>query len=157
MATITTHASYLSLPLFNQKALIALARTKLKGVKFDTFVARGVSGCIAAPVLARAMRKQFLIVRKDGDGSHSTCRVEGRLGSRWVMVDDLVCTGDTAKAIGNRVAELCRKHAHTTEFMGCLLYDGSGCFRPAEDMQWVVPRPENRPDNWAGFYQAATS
>lgn len=72
----------------------AMTRIKGSGVEFDTMVGRGFSGALVVPLLARAMSKHFAIVRK-GEKCHSVNLLEGRLGSRWIFVDDLICSGDT--------------------------------------------------------------
>lgn len=75
--------------------LITEAMDALRGVEFDTFVGTGLSGSLVAPLLARAMGRHFMIVRKEGDGSHSGFKVEGTIGSRWIFVDDFICSATT--------------------------------------------------------------
>lgn len=84
---------------FDRPALISSATEYLRDVDFDTIVATGVSGLIAAPVLAHVMDKHLLVVRKKGDGSHSSHRLEGRYGSRALLVDDFMDTGATVDRV----------------------------------------------------------
>lgn len=75
---------------------------KVKEIKWlfevDTFVGRGLSGALVVPHVARACGKQWAIVRKNDDGSHSSSTIEGDIGNKWLFVDDLVCTGSTFKS-----------------------------------------------------------
>lgn len=78
--------------------IVTAAMRNLAGIQFDTFVCRGLSGILVAPLLARAMSKHFLIVRKLTEPSHSSCEVEGTFGHNWVFVDDFVSCGNTRRA-----------------------------------------------------------
>lgn len=135
------------------------ARERLKGVKFDTFVATGLSGAVMAPVLARAMRKKFLVLRKPDDlSTHSSTRAVGRLGKRWVFLDDFVSSGATRQRVMDQIEELLDQQMASsghfdpdkgvwvdgterfvTEYVGDYLYARSlsngGGFEPAEG--WV--------------------
>lgn len=109
--------SYLYVALGDPAELVYDAMKKLKDVEFDTMIGRGLSGALVVPLLARAMSKHFAIVRKDNDGSHSESRIEGRLGSKWLFVDDLICSGTTFKFTLDRV-----KEAKQMEFAGMYMY-----------------------------------
>lgn len=103
--------------------LIAKAKERLAGIDFDTFVGTGLSGTIAAPVLAYALNKKFLIVRKASDAelqNHSGHSSEGHLGARWVFVDDLISSGDTFR----RVADVVGATDPDTRYAGIYLYGG---------------------------------
>jgi adenine/guanine phosphoribosyltransferase-like PRPP-binding protein len=77
-----------------------LERAKaLRAPKFDTFVGTGLSGAVIVPRLAEDLGLNWLVVRKDNDGSHSDLPVEGTLGRRWLFVDDFVSTGATFKRV----------------------------------------------------------
>jgi hypothetical protein len=66
---------------------------------FDTIVFRGMSGALLAPLVAQTLKKELLMVRKD-DGTHSSYKVEGNLATkRYIILDDLICTGETLKHI----------------------------------------------------------
>ena len=64
---------------------------------YDTLVGTGQSGALAIPGLARELGKHFLIVRKQSDlkSSHSNLEWIGRMGRRWVFVDDFISSGAT--------------------------------------------------------------
>jgi hypothetical protein len=119
--------------VFDHGKLVDAAKHALNGVRFDTFVGTGLSGTLSAPVLARAMRKNFVIVRKDSDQTHDVERVLGNMGERFVIVDDLIASGDTWRAI---IDELGYWRDHRSagddwsgplpafEFVGIYLYHG---------------------------------
>lgn len=75
---------------------IDIARRALTDVEYDTMVGIGLSGSIAAPLLANALGKKLLILRKD-ESSHTNSKLAGKLGKRWLFVDDFIATGHTLK------------------------------------------------------------
>jgi hypothetical protein len=87
----------------NPKEIAEVARLLLKHhpekLRFDTLVGTGLSGAIVIPPLARSLRKKFLLIRKDGDSSHSSYPAEGVLGRRWLFVDDFVSSGSTFRKV----------------------------------------------------------
>lgn len=85
--------------------LLTRAREALRGVKYDTMVCMGTSGTSLVPWLARRLRKYFVIVRKDGESSHASSRLNGMLGARYVLVDDFVETGSTLRRMVEAIDE----------------------------------------------------
>lgn len=67
--------------------------------QFDTLAFRGHSGSILGTALALKLKKNMLLVRKDGEDSHSDYAVEGTLHSRYLIIDDLVASGRTVRKI----------------------------------------------------------
>lgn len=95
-------------------------------LQFDTLVGTGLSGAIIVPPLARALRKNYLIVRKSDDGSHSEYPAEGVLGKRWVFVDDLIASGATLRRVIDVVQGLpsqVHKSDFSTELVAAFLYN----------------------------------
>jgi orotate phosphoribosyltransferase len=121
-------ATYFSDAFTRQKTLVEFARGSLAKVNFDTFVGTGLSGTCAVPLLAYALEKNFLIVRKTIDGTHSSSLVEGVAGNRWVFVDDLISSGSTFTRVYNAMEE----HVGI-EFVGAYMYQ-SGQFG-----SWITP------------------
>lgn len=120
--TITVHAAYLN-DLFKRSTDICdEACKRLANVEFDTFIGTGISGALIVPLLSFAMSKRFAIVRKPNDGSHSWCRIEGTVGSRWIFVDDFIEGGSTFRRVYTAVEELTRAHVHPCDFAGTFLY-----------------------------------
>lgn len=105
------------------RRLLPTALKALRTLEFDALACRGVSGLIAAPILALELNKNLLIVRKSDERSHhNSCYGDGRLvqgdkaAKRYVIVDDFVSSGETAKTIVAEVA----KFAPQAECLGIL-------------------------------------
>lgn len=101
---VSSHGQQYSDWAYNDPAgIITSAYRNLQGIEFDTFVCRGISGILVAPLLARAMSRNFLIVRKPNEYSHSWSEVEGTFGHRWVFLDDFISGGTTFHACRDAV------------------------------------------------------
>lgn len=76
------------------------------GLEFDTIAFRGLSGTLVAPLVAVRLQKQMMCIRKDRAGScHSAHTMEGHIGaSRYIVIDDLICTGATLRAVMSEIA-----------------------------------------------------
>jgi len=66
-------------------------------VKFDSIAISGWSGALFGIPLAIKLNKRIIIVRKDG--SFHGNRVEGKNTKRFIIVDDLIDTGETVRRI----------------------------------------------------------
>lgn len=98
---------YSSRMLNDVNGIIADARRGMKGVKYDTLVGRGTSGMLIIPVVARALRKNYFIVRKpeESNSAHSGIGFLGRLGRRWIFFDDFVSSGETFYQVRRGVSD----------------------------------------------------
>lgn len=91
-----------------RRAILKMLRAMIKksGIEFDTVVCRGISGCLVVPTLADSLRKPFLLIRKEGDGNHSGLLFEGHAEvQKFIIVDDLIDTGNTIRAILSAMKE----------------------------------------------------
>lgn len=86
----------------------------------DTLVGTGVSGALVVPYIGRVLDMHWALVRKPTEGSHSDLLVEGTIGECWVLVDDLIDTGETLK----RVEEAIKLDLYgwTTYCAGAIMY-----------------------------------
>jgi adenine/guanine phosphoribosyltransferase-like PRPP-binding protein len=87
------------------KAIATLKRHfKLKDI--DTIAVRGVSGMVMGAQLALKLNKNLCVVRKK-DGSHSDNDVESGMAfqGNYIILDDLIDTGATIKAILKKIKE----------------------------------------------------
>lgn len=75
-------------------------------LEYDTLVGTGLSGTIAVVDLARRLGKHYLVVRKENDNTHSVYSAEGRLGKRWLFVDDFIDTGRTLGRVYDKISTL---------------------------------------------------
>jgi hypoxanthine phosphoribosyltransferase len=80
-------------------------RQMVREVAFDTIVVTGTSGTLFGPLLAHIGRKRLVLVRKVGDGSHSSRVIEGQVnnGDKLVFVDDFVSSGETARRVNSEM------------------------------------------------------
>jgi len=141
----STHGQQYSDWAYNDPAgIVTSAYRNLQGVEFDTFVARGLSGTLVAPLLARAMSRNFLIVRKPGENSHSSSAIEGTFGRKWIFLDDFISGGGTFCAC----REAIRLGVNVpNELIGAYCYQTP----PHDERYEETPYPERRASLWGRF------
>lgn len=106
--TMTFSVSYSARMINDPNGIIADVREGLEGVKYDTIVGRGTSGMLIVPIVARALRKNYFIIRKDEERavSHSDATpYMGVLGKRWLFLDDFCSTGQTFRVVRNAIKD----------------------------------------------------
>lgn len=77
---------------------------KLKD-QFDSIVCCGISGLVVAPQISEILNKHLVIIRKPNEKCYSEFPMEGVTPFRYVIVDDLICSGSTIKHIKNTIYE----------------------------------------------------
>lgn len=105
--------------------------------EFDTIVGTGMSGSLVIPTLARGLGCMWVVIRKEGDGSHSYTNAEGTLGERWLFVDDFISGGGTLRRVRAGVEKAVSRHQRqdprfVTAYAGAYLYERDE-FRDAND------------------------
>ena len=109
--------------------IIGEAPIVLKGVEFDAFAVRGVSGLLIGPLLAHILCKQIIVVRKPQEikdnVSHSVILVESLYSRenefKYIFVDDMTCSGNTRRSVRDAIEK-----AHpSAEMVGSFYYSGS--------------------------------
>jgi len=135
MTALPFRTGYFDTALLDLGAVIEEATEDLEQVNFDTLVGTGFSGAVVIPALALALGKDFLLIRKDNDDSHhGKGKLIGKLGRKWIFVDDFVSGGTTRNRVFDKVFEAARDSAHTTENVGAYLYaNPTGKFREPGD------------------------
>jgi adenine/guanine phosphoribosyltransferase-like PRPP-binding protein len=88
------------------KAICDLRKTK---DQFDSIACCGVSGLLVVSQIAELLNKHIVIVRKPNDKSYSDFPLEGVTPFRYVIIDDLICSGNTIRHIKNTIYEDCPK------------------------------------------------
>lgn len=117
---------YMDQALDDLSGVISQARKDLAHVDFDTLVGTGFSGGVVIPALALALKKNFVLIRKETDDSHhGSGRLLGTLGERWVFVDDFVSSGSTRRRVISKVEEAASWDGHRTTHVGDYLYANS--------------------------------
>lgn len=131
---VAIHADYLTklfeqpdymIEQFQKRMLERYHTAEAAAIEVDTLVGRGISGALTAQLLARATNRAFCVVRKSGDGTHSLNNLEGKLGKRWLFVDDLVCSGATLSTTKAVVARVAKYKGWHTQFIGAYTYLGN--------------------------------
>ena len=64
----------------------------------DSIACCGVSGLMVVPQIAELLNKHIIVVRK-GEKCYSEFRTEGVAPFRYIILDDLICSGGTVKHI----------------------------------------------------------
>ena len=97
------HTSYLN-SVFDKRsnaAAIKFICRALELVDCDAIAFTGMSGALMAPKIAELTGKKLVMVRKSGDGSHSSFKVEATTTNvhKYVIIDDLISSGKTVDHI----------------------------------------------------------
>lgn len=134
-----THASYLEQMWRDPGKVVATFLAKLREypLEIDTLIGRGISGALSAQLIATATGLNYAVVRKEGESAHSYRRVEGRVGRRWLFVDDLIDTGETLKATVTAVNTLSNTEGWKTSLQGAFLYN-AGSLRIGQDVYSIL-------------------
>lgn len=77
--------------------------------QFDSIVCCGTSGLMVVPQICEILDKHIVVIRKPNTKSYSEFLMEGVVPFRYVIVDDLICSGSTIKLIKNTIYEECPK------------------------------------------------
>lgn len=167
------HAEYLKsvfdVRLRNRTVAAIVKLLKDKKIKYDAIVVTGVSGITMGSMVAFHLKKRLVIVRKNigGEATHSCIKVEhterGKL-VRYIIIDDLIDSGDTVKRIINSIELEC---GNDVKCAGVVLYDKGVRFK---DRNWLgetilginpVTKPKkkrnNKYDNWAAVASWSSS
>jgi len=94
---------------------------KLAGIDCDTIAVCGASGMLAVSVVDERPDVDVILVRKKEDSTHSKLPVEGVRGREYVIIDDLVSSGDTITHIVDSIKEF----SPHSQCVGVLLYHPS--------------------------------
>lgn len=90
----------------NKYLIQTLCDLRKLDVIFDSIACSGTSGLMIVPPLAELMEKNICVVRNTSD-CYSEFMVEGVAPYRYIIVDDLICSGNTVKRIINAIKEEC--------------------------------------------------
>ncbi len=81
--------------------IIKAAKIKLSSLDYDTFVSCGLSGNLMAPHIAKALKKNICVIRKEKEQCHDFSLIVGYKPKKYVIVDDFISLGGTVKYILN--------------------------------------------------------
>ena len=74
---------------------------------FDTIACCGTSGLLVVPQISQTLKKNILVVRKADEKRYSPFQYEGPIPNKYIIIDDLICSGRTIKHILNTIKEDC--------------------------------------------------
>jgi orotate phosphoribosyltransferase len=104
-----------------QKCLRVIRKRKLK---FDAIAFRGLSGAVVAPMVALALKKTMIAVRKNRSHGIKVC---GDLGAQsYLIIDDLISSGETVRTI---VTDIERASLNEPTCVGVVFYTRYNSFR----------------------------
>ena len=125
------HCGYLSKALESIEEAVTDCKKGLEGIDFDTIAFRGMSGALVAPIVARDLKKEIILVRKTGEDNHSGYSLEGHVGAKkYVILDDFVSTGRTVREIIKQVKDC----TETAELVGGVFYNHGNTWMPVGDV-----------------------
>ena len=95
----------------NRNKIIIKAVCDLRKIsdQFDSIICCGVSGLMVVPQIAELLDKHIVVIRKPDEKCYSDFPMEGVTPFRYIIVDDLVCSGSTIKHIKHTIYEDCPK------------------------------------------------
>lgn len=102
-------SSYTSIVLNHKERhkIIIKAFCNLKRITddFDSIACCGTSGLLVAPQVAELLDKHIVVIRKrrSSEPCYSPYRVEGVMPFRYVILDDLICSGETVRYIKKNI------------------------------------------------------
>ncbi len=101
--------------------LIVLDALKAKFPKLSAIAGTGHSGSTVVGALAVVSDYNPILVRKYFEGCHSSSKVSGLIGDfDYVIVDDLVDTGDTVNMIIENIANRCNDNYYPVPAPRCI-------------------------------------
>ena len=101
------------------------AYTKLSKVDFwyDAIACSGTSGMLVVPQIAELLKKNIIVVRKRNEQCYSDFEIEGPSTKQYIIIDDLICSGDTIKHIIRSI----REETPRSKCMGIYTYMKDEC------------------------------
>lgn len=88
----------------NRVVINAYTKLSKLDIYYDSIACCGTSGLMVVSQIAELLNKNIIIVRKSLDG-YSDFLVEGANSTQYIILDDLVCSGNTVKHIINSIKE----------------------------------------------------
>lgn len=95
---------------------------------FDSISCCGVSGLMVVPQIAELLNKNILIIRKN-EKRYSEFRTEGIAPLRYVVIDDLICSGTTI----NHITNIIKDEYPRAKCIGVYFYLPEECAYSADD------------------------
>lgn len=97
--------------------------------EFDSIACCGASGLMVVPQIAELLDKHIILVRKDSEYRYSDFSIEGVSPYRYIIIDDLICSGNTVRNIKRHIQE---EHSRS-KCVGVYCYMPGECAYRADD------------------------
>ena len=107
----------------HRQATIDHAIKVLSKYKFDGIACSGVSGLMLVPQLCEKLDKNIIVVRKIKETRYSPFDYEGVPPKKYIIVDDLVSSGNTVQ----RILELFKEEIPSAKCVGYYSYLSNEC------------------------------
>ena len=122
---INDYSAYFLTPTKLRKAVQKCVRIiRKRKLKFDAIAFRGLSGAVVAPMVALALKKTLIAVRKNRSHGIKVC---GDLGAQsYLIIDDFISSGETVRKI---VTSIERASLDEPTCVGAVLYAAPRSFR----------------------------
>lgn len=78
---------------------VSKAISALNTIRFETIAFSGLSGALLAPIVANAMKKSIVAVRKENERTASSAPAVGVIDGDFVIIDDLIDSARTFNRI----------------------------------------------------------
>lgn len=72
--------------------------------QFDSIACCGTSGLMVVPQIAELLNKNIILIRKKDEKCYSNFTIEGVAPFRYIILDDLICSGDTVRHITRTIS-----------------------------------------------------
>jgi len=91
--------------------IIIKAVCDLRKIKdeFDSIACCGSSGLMVVPQIAELLNKNIILIRKKNEKRYSNFAIEGAKPFRYIILDDLICSGNTVWYIQRTISNEYRK------------------------------------------------
>ena len=86
--------------------------------EFDSIACCGVSGLMVVPQISELLNKNIIVIRKEGEKCYSEFRTEGVSPFRYIILDDLICSGFTI----NNIKKVLKEEYRRSICMGVYCY-----------------------------------
>jgi adenine/guanine phosphoribosyltransferase-like PRPP-binding protein len=107
----------------HRQRMIKDAVEVLSKYNFDGIACTGVSGLMLVPQLCEMLDKNIIVVRKIKETRYSPFDYEGVPPKKYIIVDDLISSGNTVQ----RILELFKEEIPSAECIGYYSYLNSEC------------------------------
>lgn len=91
--------------------------------EFDSIACCGISGLMVVPQIAELLNKHIIVIRKKNEKCYSDFFMEGVTPWRYIIIDDLICSGNTFRHITSTISN----DYHKAKCVGLYCYMPQEC------------------------------